>query len=227
MKIGDTSLGGSRAEFPETVLDEIRRAGEGSPAGLDAICRKYWKPAYHYFRVAWSKSNEDAKDLAQAFFLWLSDPKILQRFEPGRAAFRTFFKSLLRHFVQHQDEAFARLKRGGGRLQVEFPDGPAPTPGPEDAFEAGWRRSIIDQAVADVGECLKSVKFRVFERYYLSGERPTYDALAKEFGLSANDVQHHLAEVRAEVRRRIRDKIAEVTSGPEELEEEWHAFFGA
>lgn len=242
MNVGDTSLGGSRAEFPETVLDVVRRACDGSPEvqkpALEEFCRKYWKPVYFYFRVAWARSNEDAKDLAQAFFLWLSDPRVLKRFDPQRAGFRTFLKSLLRHFVQHHDEALGRLKRGGGRIVLPLdaeaallvPD--LRTPGPADAFEADWRRSLIDQAVEDVRERLRSeargIKVELFEQYYLAGgaERPTYDALAKQFGLSVNDVQHYLADVRGEVRRQIREKIAETASGPQELEEEWNAFFG-
>ncbi|HYF00614.1 MAG TPA: hypothetical protein VEJ18_16960 [Planctomycetota bacterium] len=191
--VGDTSLGGERADFPETVLDVVRLSG-------DAFCRAYWKPVYHYFRVAWRKSNEDAKDLAQAFFLWLSDPAVLAKYDPQRAAFRTFLKSLLRHFAQHHDEAMGRLKRGGGRTAVpldglEVPD--------EQTFERDWRRALIEDAVEEVRGRLDGVKIRVFEAYYLSGDRPTYEALAARFGLKVHDVQHYLAEVRSEVRSRL------------------------
>jgi RNA polymerase sigma-70 factor (ECF subfamily) len=243
MSVGDTSLGGSRRDFPETVLDVVRRASDASPdiqrVGLEDLCKRYWKPAYHYFRVTWAKSNEDAKDLAQSFFLWIAEPGVLKRFDPERGGFRAFLKALLRHFVQHHDEALGRLKRGGGRALLTLNEEVAPVltdprvPGPADAFEADWRRSVIDQAVEAVRERLRSeskgVKFELFELYYLAGglERPTYDALAKRFGLKPGEVQHYLADVRAEVRLQIRAQIAESASGPGELEEEWNAFFGS
>jgi RNA polymerase sigma factor (sigma-70 family) len=190
--VGDTSLGGAGMEFPETVLDLVRQ-------DRDAFCRLYWKPIYYYFRVAWRKSNEDAKDLAQAFFLWLSDPAVLAKFDPQRAAFRTFLKSLLKHFVLHEEEARTRLKRGGGRAAVPLsPDIPDPA-----GFERDWRRALIEEAVDDVRSTLQGLKVQVFEQYYLSGDRPTYESLAARFGLKVHDVQHYLAEVRSHVRQRL------------------------
>ena len=238
MNVGDTSLGGSRKEFPETVLDVVRRASDASPdvqrLGLEDLCRRYWKPAYHYFRVAWAKSNEDAKDLAQSFFVWIAEPGVLKRYDPERGGFRAFLKALLRHFVQHHDEALGRLKRGGGRAALPLNEDVAPAlAGPDAAFEADWRKALIDQAVEDTRERLRSeskgVKFQLFEAYYLvdGGERPTYDALARRFGLKPGEVQHYLADVRAEVRRQIRSQLEEATSGPGELEEEWNALFGS
>ena len=236
MNVGDTSLGGTRKDFPETVLDVVRRASDASPdvqrVGLEDLCRRYWKPAYHYFRVAWAKSNEDAKDLAQSFFVWIAGPGVLKRFDPSRGGFRAFLKSLLRHFVQHHDEALGRLKRGGGRVQLPLNEESAGSlAGPDAAFEADWRKGVIDQAVDEVRERLrkgdKGVKFDLFERYYLRGgsDRPTYEALGREFGLRAGEVQHYLADVRAEVRLQIKAQLEESAAGPGELEEEWNAFF--
>jgi RNA polymerase sigma factor (sigma-70 family) len=193
MGVGDTSIGGPGAEFPETVLDVVRLSG-------DAFARAYWKPVYHYFRVAWRKSNEDAKDLAQAFFLWLGDPAILKKYDPQRAAFRTFLKTLLRHFAQHHDEAMGRLKRGGGRTAVPLEGIDVPD---EGTFERDWRRALIEDAVEDIRPRLDGLKLKIFEAYYMSGGRPTYDEVAAKFGLKAHDVQHTLAEVRSEIRSRL------------------------
>src|SRR2546421_521353 len=50
----------------------------------------------------------------EAFFLSLREADTLQRYDSERAAFRTFLKALLRHFVADQEKALQRLKRGGG-----------------------------------------------------------------------------------------------------------------
>src|SRR5438132_9935265 len=120
MNVGDTSLGGAQQGFPETVWDVLCRARDSDENvrrdALGEICGRYWKPVYHYVRAAWAKSNDDAKDLTQAFFLWLMEGETLSRYEPERASFRAYLKGLLKNFVRHQDDALRRLKRGGGRI---------------------------------------------------------------------------------------------------------------
>jgi DNA-directed RNA polymerase specialized sigma24 family protein len=208
--------------------------------GLNDLCRRYWKPVYHHLRVGWAKSNDAAKDLTQAFFLWLVEGGALSRYEPQRASFRTFLKSLLRHFVQNQDEALSRLKRGGGVTILALQDPEAPLDAllsnpaalnPDDAFHQAWRSSVIARAVERVRASLhaegKDLKFRVFEAYDLQthGEQPTYGSLGQQFGLQGSEVQHYLADVRERVRSEIRKELAETVSRPEDLEEEWNAFF--
>jgi RNA polymerase sigma-70 factor (ECF subfamily) len=247
MRNRDTSLGGAGVNFSETVWGMIERARDAEPAvrqaGLDELARNYWKPVYHYLRVAWAKSNDDAKDLTQAFFLWLVDTQALKRYQPEKGSFRTFLKALLRHFVQHRDEALERLKRGGGRtflhlegddqsLEGMLPDSKATDP--EESFEQQWRQTLLARAVGCVRERLLAegvaIKFRVFESYYLNAspeERPTYSGIASALGLTGSEVQHKLAEVREDIRNEIRAQLARTVSGPEELEEEWHAFVGS
>jgi len=151
--------------------------------GLNDLCRRYWKPVYYHLRVGWAKSNDAAKDLTQAFFLWLVEGGALSRYEPQRASFRTFLKSLLRHFVQNQDEALHRLKRGGGVSILALEDPGAPLEGvlanpgavdPDEAFHKAWRSTVIARAVDRVRASLladgKDLKFRVFEAYDLRTE---------------------------------------------------------
>ncbi|HLF92825.1 MAG TPA: sigma-70 family RNA polymerase sigma factor [Planctomycetota bacterium] len=231
-RAGDTSLGGSQKDFPKTAWELI--AGPGR-AGLEELCRRYWKPVYHYLRVGWARSNEDAKDLTQAFFLWLVEEELVKRYEPGRAAFRTYLKSLLKHFVQDHDKAAHRLKRGGGLrmlgLDEAVPD--SKSTDPEQAFDQAWLAELMGRAVDRVRERFRSsgreAQVRVFEEYNLSpsGDRPTYAALAEKLGLKEGDVKNHLFAVREEIRKEIRDELSRMTAGPRELEEEWNAFFGA
>lgn len=246
MRNRDTSLGGSGVNFAETVWGMIERARDDSPeirqAGLDELARSYWKPVYHYLRVAWAKSNEDAKDLAQAFFLWLTDRQALARYAPERGSFRTFLKALLRHFVQHHDQALDRIKRGGGRVFLKIDQDDASLAGivadpkamsPEEAFEKEWKNTLMSAAVERVRRRLAKegagVKFRVFEAYYLGGqadERPTYTAVAEQLGVKEGEVKHYLVDVREDVRNEIRAQLAQTLTQPEDFQEEWNAFFG-
>jgi len=246
MRNRDTSLGGPGVNFAETVWGTIERARAASPeirqAGLEELARNYWKPVYHYLRVAWAKSNEDAKDLAQAFFLWLTDHRALDRYAPERGSFRTFLKALLRHFVQHHDEALDRLKRGGGKVIHSLDPKDASLEGvvadpkgldPEAAFEREWRNTLMSKAVDRVRRRLVAdgtgVKFKVFEAYYLNGgsDSPTYTGVADDLGVKEGDVKHYLADVREDVRNEIRAELSQTLSHPDDFQEEWNAFFGS
>ena len=93
MHQGDTTLGGFRKEFPQTSWQFLAQVQDSSvsvrQAGMEELCQRYWKPIYHFVRVGWAKSNEDAKDLTQAFLLWLVEGSALQRYTSAKASFRT------------------------------------------------------------------------------------------------------------------------------------------
>src|SRR5689334_18965736 len=127
MNSRETSLGGEQRAFPETLWEVVRRAGNRSDAerrqALEELARLYWKPVYCYFRLSWSRPNEECKDLVQGFFLWLFEGDALEKYDPARGRFRAYLKSLLKHFVQHHDEAMERIKRGGGVTFLPLDDG--------------------------------------------------------------------------------------------------------
>jgi len=246
MATGETSLGGSGRDFPKTAGDMLSKVRDPSSQvrreGFEELSRRYWKPVYCYVRLAWAKTNEDAKDLAQAFFLWLLEGDSIARYEQERASFRTYLKMLLKRFVGHQDEALNRLKRGGGvrivaldddklSLKGLLPDGA--TGDPETVFDREWRSSLIQNAVDRVRKHWlsddRAARFKVFELYDLCppDQRPTYSEVAERTGVKESDVRNYLFAVREAIRSEIRSELSETTSGPEELTEEWNAFFGS
>jgi RNA polymerase sigma-70 factor (ECF subfamily) len=246
MRREDTTLGGSASRLPETVPDLISRAGAESPEtrrrALEELCGRYWKPVYCYIRVRWAKSNEDAKDLTQGFFLALVEGDALSGYVSARASFRTFLKLLLKRFLQDEEKAKERLKRGGGVHVFELDGEQVPweemledagSRDPETLFDLAWKESLVSRAVARVRERLlsgdRSDRFRVYEAYELSPgpEEPTYASVAAIFGMKESDVLNHLAAVREEIRKEIRTELAGMTFGALQLEEEWDAFFRA
>jgi RNA polymerase sigma factor (sigma-70 family) len=238
MGIGETSLGGDFRSFPQTAGVLLERVADGSPdvrqSALEELFRGYWKPVYHCLRAAFSRSNEDAKDLAQAFFLWVMETRPLTRYTPRRGSFRAFLKSLLKHFVQHHDEALRRLKRGGAVKVFPIDEGlDVPGSDPERAFQAAWRASLVDRAIERVRtrnrEGLPALRFGVFEAHDMTGPdgRPSYDALAARFRVKSTDVHNYLVRMREEVRLEVRSELARTTGSREEFEEEWRDFLSA
>ena len=208
---------------------------------LEGLCQRYWKPVYHFVRRAWSKPNEDAKDLTQAFFMRLLEGESLQRYKPERGGFRTYLKVLLRGFAADQQDALMALKRGGGVKRLNIDDEDAPlrktlpderTESPEAAFDRAWKGEILQRAVDRARTWYASVgrqsQFRAFEEYELreGPDRPTYGQVAEKLGISESDVRNHLFAVRERMRTEIRTELAQTVSDMDELESEWKSLFG-
>jgi RNA polymerase sigma factor (sigma-70 family) len=245
MKDADTTIGDPGGRFPSTAHDILAslRGPDGPPfrAALATLCRRYWKPVYMYVRTAWTKSNEDAKDLTQAYFLWLLESDCLEKFDPSRGTFRGYLKGTLRSFLGHQDAALRALKRGGGAHVLSLEGSPpameeviADPQGvdPEKMFERLWVVEVVRRAIDRIRERYgsqgKETAFRIYEEYVLASSepRPTYQELANRYALKERDVETCLETLRNEVRREIRAELAELTSDEKSLEEEWHGLFG-
>jgi len=245
MRDSDTNIGGKNRTLPETDSDLVPGLRAPDPdvrrVAFEDLCQRYWKPVYLYLRTGWAKTNEDAKDLTQAFFLWLLESGAVGGYDAGRGTFRRYLKVMLRSFVSHQEKALSALKRGGGvRIlslegsmpQVEEVIADPALVDPEKAFESMWLIEVIKAATERVRERYhregKGAAFDIYKEYVLDrgGERPTYAALADRLGLKLREVESRLRALRLELRREIRAELFQTTAGDRELEEEWNELFG-
>ena len=242
----DTEIGGPRGRFPTTrrsaVLGMRSHEAAERERSFDALVAAYWKPVYKHIRLRFGRSNEDAKDLTQGFFLRVLEKDFFAGFDPTRARFRTFLRTCLEGYLANEHQAELRLKRGGGAvllsLEFEQADGELATreiASPETierAFEEEWVRSLLGLAVdaleAECRETGKEIPFRLFERYELDPDpgRITYHDLAQEFALPVTTVTNHLAHARREFRRILLDKLRELTASDAEFRMEARALLG-
>ena len=236
MKAGDTSLGGLSEGLPETTVGfavELRGDESAYRHGLETLSRLYWKPIYLYCRRTWAKTNEEAKDLAQAFFLWLLEAGALRSFDPAKGRFRSFLKLVLGQFVARAEESKHALKRGGGVRLLSF-EGAVPeltdlladpeAATPEEIFDRAWRNDIVNVAFARVRERhAGSLGLRIYEDYDLAPESPTYQDLATRYGISEGEVKRQLVAFREEVRSAIRAELQHLDG---DHRAEWHELFG-
>lgn len=241
MSDGGTELGGARKDFPATTANF--QAQLRDPATLarmsvmETLAARYWKPVYHFLRMSYSKSNEDAKDLAQAFFVWLLERDLLLRFDPSRSTFRTFLKGVLRNFAGNEHQALHRLKRGGGAAHVSIDVAAAALErgdvetDPEKMFDRLWLKEVLHRAVDRVrARCQASqriIPFLVFQQYDLdqSDAPPSYADVAKRLGIKESDVRNHLHEIREKVREEVKAEIASAEGETGDLSPELGRFF--
>jgi RNA polymerase sigma factor (sigma-70 family) len=238
----DTLIGGSCCRFPQTGHTVIGQLASHDAAmralAYEKVVGAYWKPAYKYARLKWKISNEDAKDLIQGFFTRALDKGFFREYDSSKASFRTYLRTCLDRFAANQRQSAQRLKRGGGVTVVSLDFEGAErelawcTPSVEDCFHREWIRGLFELAVGALRERCeadgKAIQFRIFECYDLGAaeERPTYDRLARQFGVTSATVTNYLAAMRRELRRILIEKLREITSNEKEFRSEARALLG-
>src|SRR5262245_30432523 len=95
----DTDLGGANRHFPSTCWSRFSGNPAGSREAVESLAEGYWKPVYAYIRSKWAKTNEDAKDATQDFFVWMVEGDFISRADPSRGRFRAFVKVALDHYL--------------------------------------------------------------------------------------------------------------------------------
>ncbi|HLY10128.1 MAG TPA: sigma-70 family RNA polymerase sigma factor [Planctomycetota bacterium] len=236
---GDTSIGGSRRDFPSTSWSLIRGAGKAHREHLERLIYLYWKPAYHYLRACGHKSVEDAKDLTQDFFARLVERKDWERLSPDRGSFRGFLKRALKNFMIDAARREQARRPADGLFLFRFEEvrDAHPTVDPEHAFDREWIQTVLRESIRDLQKRLEtegsSTLFDVFRLYCLaddgSGDSSetskfilggsagkTYAEVAQKLGLRESDVRKRLARCRALLRDIVLDRIRDYSASEDE-----------
>lgn len=244
----DTQMGGYDGEFPTTGYSLVEAAASPDPRrqrdSLQRLAERYWKPLYKYLRVRWRLSNEQAKDATQGFLASCLEQHTLQRYDPDRAALRTYLRVCLDHYVGNEFAAAGRQKRGGGQVlqALEFDDAeaelrrfePADPLEPDECFRREWVRNLFGLSLEQLRETCaalgKQVHFELFSRFDAGASpgssRPTYEQLAEMFDLPVTQVTNHLAWTRREFRRCVLDQLRHTCGSDLEFREEARALLG-
>jgi RNA polymerase sigma-70 factor (ECF subfamily) len=228
----DTAIqeGGSR--FPATAWSLLSRLRDPRDPRvqeyLNRMMEMYWRPIYKYVRIAWKRSNEDAKDLTQAFFIHLLEGDLLARADPDRGNFRKLLLTSLRNFLANEQRAGHAQKRGGGKmivsLDVGVEDGGAPDPSdPQEAFESQWARELLERAIDKLSRTVRPPVFTAFKRFHL--EDAAVREISKELKATEAQVGHYIQDARTVLRRLVMDEIREYVHDDTEIARELDELF--
>jgi RNA polymerase sigma-70 factor (ECF subfamily) len=240
----ETTIGGSRENFPETiwssVLAEPDLTSPEAQAAREKFFAVYWRPVYKFIRTAGRASIEDAKDLTQEFFGYFLEGGLLAKYREEKGRFRSFLKGVLRRFLSEARRDGNAQKRGGGRtiLSLDVTDvetdrflAEKTEKTPEEIFDRQWARDVLLESIADLrrilsaegkGECLK-----VYESYELASgpQTRTYGSIARDLGLSEHQIKNHLDAARERLEQIVRERLARGVSSPRELADEMNELF--
>lgn len=244
------------AAFPATRRSIVAAAASSDPAvrarAFDALVRVYWTPVFEYVRLRWRVPREDAEDLTQGFFAKALEKRWFDRYDAGRARFRTFVRTCLDGYAANEWKAAGRVKRGGGLERVDLRDAEAAgetgdVPDPDELFRREWVRGLFGLAVADLREECEAaghdVRFAIFERYDLEDGAPDaaraapgpdgkaagrlrYRDLAEAYGLTEPQVVSALSRTRRRFREIVLDRLREACGTDAEFRAEARDLLG-
>jgi DNA-directed RNA polymerase specialized sigma24 family protein len=237
--------------FPAThrsVLERIRSADERERrTAFGNLAEGYWRPSYHYLRLHWRLTPDEAEDAVQSFFTAAFEKRYVERYDPGKARFRTFLRVCLDRFVQNLQQAERAGKRGGGAAHLPLDFATAERDIARSADAARWR----DAAVTDLDRLFhdetvralfartvdamraafhaegRSIVFTVFERHDLAPQPGTsYASVARELELTVFQVTNHLHTARRRFRDLALAQLRSLVATDEEFRLEARELFG-
>jgi RNA polymerase sigma factor (sigma-70 family) len=228
----DTEFREGHSQFPATAWSLLGRLRDPMDPRvqeyLNRMIAAYWRPVYKFVRISWRKSNEDAKDLTQAFFAHVLDSGLMARADPERGNFRKLLVASLRNFLANEARSGEALKRGGGLQIVSLSDsaeeGASAGDGdPQVEFEAQWARDLLERALKKLSERVKFEVYASFRKFHL--EDQAVRSIAAELKSTEAQVGHWLQEARTALRRIVTDEIREYVAEDDEIARELDLLF--
>ena len=231
---GDTTIAQGQSQFPPTAWSLVERLRDPSDPRvqeyLNRMIQTYWRPVYKFVRISWKRSNEDAKDLTQAFFIHLLEGQLLAKADPERGNFRRLLLTSLKNFLSNEARAAEAIKRGGERqivsLNVEGSEQWAQNPkDPVAEFEGQWAREVLERSIERMPQQVRREAVTAFHRFHL--EEKAVKEIAAELGATETQVAHYLQDARAALRRLVTDEIREYVQDEAEIARELDTLFQA
>jgi len=222
--------------FPTTSWTMISAAGnwsDGSRQALSHLCEAYWLPVYGFIRRK-GHGREAAEDLTQEFFTRLIERGSLAAAQRDRGRFRSFLLASVSNFLANEWDRSNALKRGAGAtlLALDFESGEARYSGgsrqnlaPDALFEQQWALTLLDRILARLGdEYAREGRRSYFERMrvFLTGDqdRGSYEQVAADLKLTEGAARTAVHRLRRRFGEALREEIAALVGGPEEVEGE-------
>ena len=236
-----TEMGGGQARFLTThwslieavTNDEI----DENHVLIGSLLNRYWKPVYCYLRRH-GYSNEDAKDLTQAFFHEVVLGRgLFQRADKSQGRFRSFLLVALKRYVDaSRDKEFAQKRIPKSKL---IPLDMVSESGlsavctdltPEDSYNYAWVSALLEQVLEHVkAECYEDGKMnhwhlfceRVLRPIIDKTDPPAMDELCSKYRIKdRTTASNMIVTVKRRFRTALRNHLRKLVSSDEEVDSE-------
>jgi RNA polymerase sigma-70 factor (ECF subfamily) len=223
---------GERFATTQWSLVHAARGGAETEArrALESLCEAYWFPLYAFVRRRGHPADE-AADLTQAFFADLLSRSFLDGIDSSKGRFRSFLLASLEHFLSHEREKAAALKRGGAAqifpldavgAEDRYSHEPADRLTPEVLFERRWGLTVMERAMArlqsESGD--DPERFKLLKPCLTGPDHAQYREIGEALGTTENAVKAAVHRLRQQYGRVLRQEIAQTVADPAEVDDE-------
>jgi DNA-directed RNA polymerase specialized sigma24 family protein len=236
-----TDMGGMRESFLTThwsLIEAVQKDQDKDTALIGLLLERYWKPVYCYLRRK-GRSNEEAKDLTQAFFHEIVLSRhLVDCADPSKGRFRSFLLHALDQFLIDQRRRESATKRIPPEKLVPLDLCEPPTlpqtildRSPEDCFTYAWKSELLDRTLAEVQtECEQQglqMHWQIFREKVLTPtleNRPSepMKAIAARHGIASESTAFNmLLTVKRHFRTALRRNLRNTVVQEEDIDEEW------
>ncbi|MDF1786846.1 MAG: ECF-type sigma factor [Verrucomicrobiales bacterium] len=227
----------SGGNFDATRWSLVRQAqgdSERSREALGDLCQAYWETVFRFLRCE-GRSEDDARELAQAFFAKLLEGNAIAGADPDRGRFSSYVLGAVKHFLADRRKAAQREKRGGGQQHVPLDvarDSSSGLQVPDERalhddtyFDREWANTVLARALTALEETWqangKVEEFAVMITWLpgVSG-RPDQEHAANELGMAVGAFKVAIHRLRKDFRDAVRAEIAQTVEGEAAVGEE-------
>jgi RNA polymerase sigma factor (sigma-70 family) len=225
-------MANSLTDFPSTHWSRIQVLRDRTHADyqpiLNQFVARYWRPVFYFLRARGTPVHQ-AEDWTQEFLMWFAIAgDAIAKADPDRGRFRSFLLRLLRNFMADHGPARTTRQNAFERQAVSLvfvlgDEERSWEPGgenPEEVYERRWAADVIDGALRQLQK-LAPDDWHIFAAYRLAeGKRPTHEALAEQFGITAHQVRKALKRSAGRFARFLRAELREEGVAEAEMEHE-------
>lgn len=218
-------------------------AGRGlsasASAALLSLCQTYWYPLYAWIRRR-GHAEDEAVELAQAYFARLLEWRDGQAAHSDTARFRSFLLTSISAFLRDEwarrrparkapgASAFFDAAEAERRYSLEPNDGASA----DKLLERRWALATLEAALArlrvEFTEARKGQQFQLLHPF-LTQDVPggAYERLAKQLSLPPGTVRVTLFQLRKRYRELVRLEVSHALANPADVEHEVRALMSA
>ncbi len=213
--------------FAATRWTLVARAREDSSEGrvaLSELCEAYYLPVVKFLRCE-GRGEDDARDLAHAFFARVLEGGFFGGADPRRGRFRSYLLTALRHYLGDLRKRDLALKRGGRAEHVALdPAAHAPAVYDEETrFDREWAYTLLARAFDAIErewrEAGKAAHFETLKPWIV-GEVPGREAAAAKLGMSEGAFKVAVHRLRQRFRDAMTAEVAHTVSDAGEAADE-------
>jgi RNA polymerase sigma factor (sigma-70 family) len=197
---------------------------------LAHLCRDYWFPLYAFARRL-GRSQEDAEDLTQGFFVYALDHEVFRQADPNLGTLRTFLLRVFQRYIGDVRDRENAQKRGGGRklVSLDLDDAEALYgrdlaihETPELLFDRTWAQSLLRAALSTLAASEQSAgraqQFEILQSFLTPDavSDQGYEEAGRATGLSPEALRQAVSRLRKKFREALREQIAATLHEPDD-----------